>query len=58
MGKTTPRHVIEIPKEVWKTAETKEDMEDWLLARNPELLSQLRRIWRDEDLILPHDFGQ
>ena len=50
MEKTTPRNVIEIPKEVRETAETKEDMEDWLLARNPELLSQLRRIRRDEDL--------
>lgn len=43
MEKTSPRNVIEIPKEVWETAETKEDMEDWLLARNLGLLSQLRR---------------
>jgi hypothetical protein len=44
------RGVIEIPTEVWETAETKEDIEDWLLARNAKLVRQLRRIRRDEDL--------
>lgn len=44
------RGVIEIPKGVWETAETKEDIEDWLLTRNPKLVRQLRRIRRHEDL--------
>ena len=41
--------VIQIPKGVWETAETKEDLEDWLLAHNPRMIRQLRRIQRHED---------
>jgi hypothetical protein len=50
MKKTKAKDVIEIPREVWETAETKEDLEDWLLAHNPRLIRQLRRIRRNEDL--------
>lgn len=34
---------------VWESAETKEELEDWLLAQNPKLIRQLRRIRTDED---------
>jgi hypothetical protein len=42
--------VLEIPTEVWESADTKEEMEDWLLAHNPKLVRQLRQIRRKEDL--------
>ena len=42
--------VLEIPTEVWESADTKEEMEDWLLAHNPKLVRQLRHIRRKEDL--------
>ncbi|MBM4084793.1 MAG: hypothetical protein FJ272_08395 [Planctomycetes bacterium] len=41
---------IEIPTEVWETADTKEELEDWLLAHNAKAIRQLRRIRREEDL--------
>jgi len=50
MKKAQAKNVIEIPRGVWETAETKEDIEDWLLAHNPKLVRQLRRIKRHEDL--------
>ncbi len=50
MKKAHAKSVIEIPRGVWETAETKEDLEDWLLSNNPKLIRQLRRIRRHEDL--------
>lgn len=50
MKKAAAKNVLEIPRGVWETAETKEDIEDWLLAQNPKLIRQLRRIRREEDL--------
>ena len=50
MAKAAPKDLITIPRSVWETAETKEDIEDWLQAHNPKLLADLRRIRRDEDL--------
>jgi hypothetical protein len=50
MKKSEAKNVIEIPMEVWETAETKEDLEDWLLTHNLKLVRQLRRIRRHEDL--------
>ncbi len=40
--KTTPEYVF-IPVEVFEAAETLEDLEDWLIAHNEELLVRLRR---------------
>ena len=48
--KQAAKNVLEIPRGVWETAETKEDIEDWLLTQNPKLIRQLRRIKRHEDL--------
>ena len=50
MKKSEVKAAIEIPLGVWETAESKEDLEDWLLAQNPALIRQLRRIRRWEDL--------
>lgn len=48
--KKAAKDILEIPRGVWETAETKEDIEDWLLAQHPKLVRQLRRIKRHEDL--------
>jgi PHD/YefM family antitoxin component YafN of YafNO toxin-antitoxin module len=40
-AKTTPEYVF-IPVEVFEAAETLEDLEDWLIAHNEELLARLR----------------
>ena len=50
MKQTGIKESIQIPLGVWETAETKEDLEDWLLAHNPRSIRQLRRIRRQEDL--------
>lgn len=50
MKKTQAKSVIEIPRGIWETAETKEEIEDWLLTQNPKLIRQLRRIKHEEDL--------
>lgn len=41
---------VSIPKTVFATAETLEDLEDWLLSRNPDFIKGMRRIRREEDL--------
>ena len=50
MKRTATHDVIQIPRGVWETAETKEDLEDWLLAHSPRIIRNLRRIRRHEDL--------
>ena len=50
MKRAAIHDVIQIPRGVWETAETKEDLEDWLLAHNPRIIRLLRRIRRHEDL--------
>jgi len=39
--KTAPEYIV-IPVEVFEAAETLEDLEDWLIAHNEELLARLR----------------
>jgi len=50
MKRSPTKDVLEIPKTVWETAETKEDLEDWLLANNPRFIREMRRIRRREHL--------
>lgn len=33
--------IITIPLSVWESAETKEDLEDWLLAHNPRFVKRM-----------------
>jgi len=40
-------NVITIPVSVWESAETKEDLEDWLLAHNPEFIKRMREAHRE-----------
>lgn len=45
MGKT-----IEIPESVLITAQSLDELEDWLAAHEPEFLARIQRIRADEDL--------
>lgn len=40
--------VIEIPTAVWDSADTLEELEDWLLANNPRVMRELRQARRDD----------
>jgi len=40
--------VIEIPLTVFETAETKEDLEDWLLAQDPGFIKKMRKARKDD----------
>ena len=41
---------ISIPETVLLSAESLDELEDWLAAQNPAFVEELRRIRRDEDL--------
>ena len=41
---------ISIPEAVLLTAQSLDELEDWLAAQHPEFLQQMRRIRKDEDL--------
>ena len=40
--------VITFPIGVFETADTKEDLEDWLLSQNPEFLKRMRSAQKDD----------
>jgi hypothetical protein len=44
------QRTIEIPESVLISADSLDDLEDWLAAHNPDFIAELRRIRRDEDL--------
>ena len=39
---------VEIPTEVLASVETLDELEDWLMARNPQLMRELRQARRDD----------
>ena len=41
---------VKIPETVLMTAQSLDDLEDWLASHDPESLRQMRRIRNDEDL--------
>jgi len=43
------KNTITIPVEVFETAESKEEIEDWLLAHDPEFIKRMRKA-RESDL--------
>ena len=43
-------HSVEIPGSVLISAQSLDDLEDWLAAHDPEFLKQIRRIRNDKDL--------
>ncbi|MBU4271189.1 MAG: hypothetical protein KKE86_15130 [Planctomycetes bacterium] len=41
---------VEIPQSVLVSAQSLDDLEDWLAANNPEFLGEVRRIRKEDDL--------
>jgi hypothetical protein len=41
---------VTFPLSVFETADTKEDLEDWLLSQNPEFIKKMRKA-RQEDIL-------
>jgi hypothetical protein len=39
---------VTFPLSVFETADTKEDLEDWLLSQNPEFIKKMRKARRDD----------
>jgi hypothetical protein len=39
---------VTFPVSVFETADTKEDLEDWLLSQNPEFIRRMRRARKDD----------
>ena len=39
---------VTFPKSVFDTADTKEDLEDWLLSQNPEFIEKMREMRRED----------
>jgi hypothetical protein len=44
------KETVIFPLDVFETADTKEDFEDWLLSHNPEFIKKMRKA-RQEDLL-------
>jgi hypothetical protein len=40
--------VIEIPTAVFDSADTLDELEDWLMAKNPQIMRELRQTRRDD----------
>jgi hypothetical protein len=39
---------VSFPLSVFETAETKEDLEDWLLIQNPQFIKKMQKARRDD----------
>ena len=39
---------VTFPLTVFETADTKEDLEDWLLSQNPEFIKRMRKARQDD----------
>ena len=44
------QNTVEIPQSVLISAQSLDDLEDWLAVNRPEFLSEVRRIRNEEDL--------
>ena len=44
------RRTLEIPESVFFSAQTLDELEDWLAANNPRFIARMRRIRQEEDL--------
>jgi len=42
------KEIVTFPLSVFETADTKEDLEDWLLAQNPEFIKRMRRAKQED----------
>ncbi len=42
------QETITFPLSIFETADTIEDLEDWLLSKNPEFIKKMRKVRRDD----------
>ncbi len=42
------KKTVTFPLKVFETANTKEDLEDWLLAQDPEFIKRMRKARKDD----------
>jgi len=42
------KETVTVPLSVFETADTKEDLEDWLLSQNPEFIKRMRKARQDD----------
>jgi hypothetical protein len=42
------QETITFPLSIFETADTIEDLEDWLLSENPEFIKKMRKVRRDD----------
>lgn len=47
MTRLAKEKIIEIPRSVFETAQTKEELEDWLLAKDPGFIKRMRKAGND-----------
>ena len=40
--------VVTFPLSIFETAETKDDLENWLLMRNPDFIKRMRKARKDD----------
>jgi len=45
---TLKEKVVVIPIDIFETAESKEDLEDWLLSQNADFITKMREARRDD----------
>ena len=48
MAQAAENRVLKIPVSVFETAETKEELEDWLMAHDPQFIKEMERIKNEE----------
>lgn len=48
MPSVKEKKTVTFPLTVFETANTKEDLEDWLLSQNPEFIKKMRKVRKDD----------
>lgn len=48
MPSTKKRETVTFPLTIFETADTKADLEDWLLSQNPEFIKKMRKAREDD----------
>ena len=46
--KTKKTDIVAFPRSVFETADTIDDLEDWLLSKNPDFIKKMRRARRED----------
>ena len=48
MSLTKKSKTVTFPLTIFETADTKEDLEDWLISQNPDFVKRMRRARKDD----------